>query len=181
MADITTIWNGTTGDWQVGGAALSSGDDLATAVLISLFTDRQISADETAPDGTDDPRGWWGDEGQYLIGSRLWLLERAKRTQDTLTLAQSYIEEALQWMVDDGIVARFAVYVEWTRDQMLGAQVTAYRTDGATKAMNFAWAWAAQQPVLSAQQQSTSSGLVRTYDGSWSYDGEQLFDGVTST
>jgi phage gp46-like protein len=141
MSDITTLWNVTRGDWAQAGLALASGNDLATAILISLFTDRQVSEDETIPDGTKDPRGWWGDDGQYLIGSRLWLLERAKRTQDTLTLAQSYIEEALQWLIDDGVVGSFDIFCEWTQQHMLGARITAIRPDGASQVLNFSWAW----------------------------------------
>lgn len=141
MSDIATIWSSTRGDWQQMGADLKSGNDLSTAVIISLFSDRQANADDVIPDGSGDPRGWWGDVGQYMIGSRLWLLERAKRTQQTIALAQGYIEEALQWLIDDGVVAKFDVYVEWTQQHMLGAQVTAYRTDGTTQAMNFGWAW----------------------------------------
>ncbi len=141
MTDITTHWSATRGDWYMAGAQLANGNDLVTAVLISLFTDREALPDDPLLDGTNDPRGWWGDEGPYLIGSRLWLIERSKRTQETLALAQSYIEEALQWLIDDGVVARFDIYLEWTRQNMLGAQVTAFRNDGSTHAMNFSWAW----------------------------------------
>ena len=105
MADISTIWNSTNGDWQLSGKSLASGKDLLTAVVISLFTDRQAEPDNPISDGTDDLRGWWGDTGSDRIGSRLWLLERSKRTQATLQLAQGYIAEALQWLIDDGVVA----------------------------------------------------------------------------
>jgi len=141
MPDITTIWSGTQGDWLQAGARLASGNDLATAVLISLFTDRVATEDDPTPDGTGDPRGWWADDAERPIGSRLWLIERSKRTQETLTLAQSYIEEALQWLIDDGVVARFDIYLEWTQQNMLGAQITAHRTDGAAQALNYEWAW----------------------------------------
>ena len=137
MSDISTIWQATRGDWALKGADLRSGNDLLTAVTISLFTDREALED----DAQIDPRGWWGDEGQYLIGSRIWLIERAKRTQETLSRAQAYIEEALQWLIDDGVVATFGIYVEWTARHMLGARVIASRTDGTTTAMNFSWVW----------------------------------------
>lgn len=141
MSDITTLWSGTHGDWSQASAQLQTGNDLATAVVLSLFTDREASSDDTPSDGTADPRGWWGDDGKYLIGSRLWLIERSKRTQETLTLAQSYIEEALQWLIDDGVVAAFDVFVEWTQPHMLGARITAFRNDGTTQALNYSWVW----------------------------------------
>lgn len=144
MSDTTTVWdvaNGR-GDWQVSGAQLVTGNDLETAILISLFTDRMAEENDLIPDGTNDPRGWWGDAGEAVqIGSRLWLLDRAKQTQETLQRAYDYIVEALQWLIDDGVVAKFDVLVEWTRTSMLGAQVIAYKQDGSTVANSYSWVW----------------------------------------
>ena len=144
MSDISTIWNvdESVGDWVQAGAMLQSGDDLVTAIYISLFTDRTARADDEIPDGTTNRRGWWGDVDQkYQLGSRLWLLSRAKQTNETLLRARDYINEALKWMVDDGIVVKFNVRTEWTRPGMLGAQVTAYKKDGASVSQRFEWAW----------------------------------------
>ena len=40
--DIKTVWdvNALLGDWQTGNGGLLEGDDLQTAILLSLFTDR---------------------------------------------------------------------------------------------------------------------------------------------
>lgn len=144
MSDITTIWSNpltATGDWQLAGADLLSGNDLQTAVIISLFSDREALPDDTIPDGTTDPRGWWADDPQYPIGSRLWLLSRAKQTAETLASAEDYIVEAMQWLIDDGVSAAVDVVVQWVRPGMLGAQITVRRSDGTAQPMNFAWAW----------------------------------------
>lgn len=141
MSDISTVWDVTNGDWLLSGASLQAGDDLQTAVIISIFTDGLAAADDTIPDGSTDRRGWWGDQGQYTIGSRLWLLGRSKQTQQVLTAAQDYITQALQWLIDQGIVAKFDILVEWVAMSTLGAQITAYRNDGTTQAINFAWVW----------------------------------------
>ncbi|HBD37518.1 phage GP46 family protein [Cupriavidus sp. UBA2534] len=144
MNDTTTIWGtaNSRGDWQMSGALLTTGNDLETALLISLFTDRVAEPEDVIPDGSNDPRGWWGDEfGTVKIGSRLWLLDRSKQTQETLQRAYDYIVEALQWMIDDGVVAKFDVYVEWTAAGELGAQVVAYKQDGSTVAKAYSWAW----------------------------------------
>jgi len=143
MSDIQTIWVTPQGrgDWSFSGTQLQSGSDLLTSVLISLFSDRVANADDAILDGSGDPRGWWGDDGQYPVGSRLWLLERAKQNQDTLGRARDYIAEALQWMIDDGVVLSFDILVEWTRASVLGMQIIARRQDGTSEALNFAWAW----------------------------------------
>ncbi len=92
---------------------LETDDGLETAVIISLFCDRRIT-DKELPPGETDKRGWWGDavdpENQDLIGSKLWLLFREKQTQESLDRAKEYCEEALQWLLDDGIAS--AVDVE---------------------------------------------------------------------
>ncbi len=144
MSDITVIWDvdNSRGDWEFVAPALVTGNDLPSAVLISIFTDRMANRDDPIPDGTDDPRGWWGDIGEDKpIGSRLWLLDRSKQTQEVLNNARDYIFEALQWLVDDGVVASIDVQTQWVRDTFLGTQVTLYQPSGPNVSMAYAWAW----------------------------------------
>lgn len=144
MSDISVIWDvdNSRGDWQFIAPALVTGNDLQSAVLVSLFTDRQANQDDLIPDGTGDPRGWWGDIGEGKpIGSRLWLLDRSKQTQEVLNNARDYIVEALQWLVDDGVVASIDVQTEWTRDTFLGAQIILYQPTGPQIPLTYAWAW----------------------------------------
>jgi len=143
MSDTSTIWSPplSRGDWALLGPQLQNGNDLVTAILISLFTDRVAATDDVIPDGTNDPRGWWGDDPDRPIGSRLWLLRRVKQTTETLALAQGYIAEALQWLIDDGVVAKFDIVTEWTRSGTLGARVVAYEKSGAVMALNSSSVW----------------------------------------
>lgn len=150
MADITTVWvplDGR-GDWQLAGADLESGDDLTTACYISLFSDQLASADDVIPDsmpgGTPDRRGWWGDEGETVpIGSKLWLLNRSTLTTAVALLAQNYIAEALQWLIDDGVAASVSVSTQIQTPSMLGAVIQIFKT-GSTKpvTLKYSWAWA---------------------------------------
>jgi phage gp46-like protein len=169
MADITTFWvpDQSAGDWLLQGADLADGNDLATAILISAFTDRTANPDDVIPDNTGDPRGWWADmavSGPQLsfasgnaqpvpIGSRLWLLSRAKQNDDTLQRAYDYLTECLQWMLDDGVVAAFDVLVQWQRRSFLGAQITAHFQDGTTQVTAFSWAWNAIGSTTNLTQQ----------------------------
>jgi phage gp46-like protein len=144
MSDITTFWDvsNARGDWQLSGAALASGDDLTTAVLISLFTDRRARDDDTLPDGSTDRRGWWGDLDQDSpIGSRLWLLSRSKLTPAVARSAKDYISEALRWLLDDGAAAAVNVATSIVLPNRLYATVEVLRVDGSRQAMNFNWAW----------------------------------------
>jgi phage gp46-like protein len=144
------------------GGGLATGNDLPSAVLLSLFTDRVAAPDDVIPDGTTDPRGWWGDDPAYPVGSRLWLLSRAKQTDETLVRAQGYIAEALQWLIDDGVVARFGITVEWSARSQLGARVVAYESSGGIIALNSSSLWAA----LATPAAPTPQGLHLTFFGS---------------
>ncbi|MDA8487490.1 phage GP46 family protein [Kluyvera sp. Awk 3] len=106
MSDIASFWNVDEmfADWQEGPGALTTGYDLQTAILDSLFTDRLARADDDY-EGSDR-RGWWGDSGdESQLGSRLWLLRRQKLTTDVAKRAEEYAREALAWLKDDGVVS----------------------------------------------------------------------------
>ena len=146
MADISLRWDipNSRGDIAFKNGDVVTGDDLATAVLVSLFSDRLASADDTIPDTTSDRRGWWGDDGGDelgKIGSRLWLLDRAKELQSVLQAARDYEAEGLAWMQSDGIAAEIDILCEWTRPTMLGSLITITKPDGQLVALDFDWAW----------------------------------------
>lgn len=143
MPDITLSWDAATScaDWMQSGSVLQTGNDLESAIIISLFSDRLAEPGDVIPDGTSDPRGWWAD-GDVPIGSRLWLLRRAKQLPETLQLAYDYIAEALQWLLDDNVVAKFDISVQWVRKGVMGAQIIAYKQDGTTLTTGqYVWAW----------------------------------------
>jgi phage gp46-like protein len=146
MSDIKIVWDAQNnrGDWVLNAAGndLELGPTLETAVYLSLFTDCRAAADDVIPDGTKNRRGHWTDTGSdYLIGSRLWLLDRSKHTASTLNKAKGYIVEALQWMIDDGLAASIDVVTEWTKPNMLGAQVTLNQSAGKPVILDYSWAW----------------------------------------
>lgn len=146
MSDTSTIWDSANvrGDWNLVGAMLQTGSDLETAVLISLFTDREANLDDIIPDGTENPRGWIGDADQpYKIGSRLWLLDRSKQTNETLNKANGYIIEALQWLIDDGVATRLDVTTQWVTGGFLGARVVIFQKNGTSVPFSYQWVWKA--------------------------------------
>lgn len=136
MSDITSVWDAEAQrcDYVIANGTFLSGSDVETGVLISLFTDRLAAPDDAIPDAPagqpGDRRGWWADDPQYPIGSRLWLLRRAKGPLDVAARAEEYAAEALQWMLDDGAVAKFDIQAAWRAPNGLGLLVVAYRSDG---------------------------------------------------
>lgn len=153
-SDIKAIWNTdyAEADISQSGGDLVREDGLETAVLMSIYTDRQANVDDEIPDGTDNRRGWWADivnnTNDDKIGSRLWLLDRSKTDDQTIADAQFYIEECLQWMIDDGVCQDINVIVERYdiegSSSRLGFQVSILQSDGTTKALKFNDLWTAQ-------------------------------------
>jgi phage gp46-like protein len=104
-------------DWSRAGSQLEIDDGLDTAIILSLFSDRRAAEDDVIPDGTDDRRGWWADAYPEIdadrIGSRLWLLHREKDTAAVVQRAREYCEEALAWLIEDGVASRVVVETGW--------------------------------------------------------------------
>jgi phage gp46-like protein len=146
VSDILVVWDvqNARGDWALNAAGndLAKGPSLYAAAYISTFTDRLAAPDDIIPDGTTNRRGHWTDTGSdYLIGSRMWLLDRSKHTKAVLLKARDYLIEAYQWMIDDGLIAKVDVVTEWTRPNMLGAAVTFYQRGQPPVSLNYSWAW----------------------------------------
>ena len=94
-------------DWQLlPDGTLDDTQALATAVCVALGTNALASTDDVLPDPDSNDRcGWWGDLDAELIwngwpiGSKLWLLRRAKitpasaREGATLMLVENYIRD----------------------------------------------------------------------------------------
>lgn len=124
---------------------LDTDDGLETAVVLSLFTDARAADDDILPLGQADRRGWWadgfGDEAGDRIGSRLWLLHAAKQLPEVLIKVKEYAEEALAWMVEDGVAIKVEVDTWIPREEVLGMVVRIYRPTGAAASYRFESLW----------------------------------------
>lgn len=136
-------------DLSLAGGLLATDDGLETAAIVSLFSDRRANADDPLPAGAADRRGWWGDalppggDDADRLGSRLWLLAREKQTAEVVARAREYAEEALAWMVEDGVASLVEVEAEIVRTGVLGLRVTLHRPAGDAVSFRFQQAWAA--------------------------------------
>lgn len=146
--DISIDWNPATfsGDWSVtSGDLVADTGGLRTAVLLSLFTDRVASSDYVAPAGGSQSRhGWWGDTYEPSpIGSRLWQLNRAIKSGDAALLAQAngMCLEALQWLIDAGVVANIQVQTGWINSTAIGIKILIIQPQSPPQTFNFSWAW----------------------------------------
>jgi len=116
---------------------------LLRSVIISLFTWRRAEVDDILP--ANQKFGWWGDiypaVANDRIGSRLWLLSRAKFLPDVPGRAKEYAEQALAWLVEDGIASTVEVQAERQGLERLALACLIVRGDGAKMNVRFADIW----------------------------------------
>jgi phage gp46-like protein len=119
---------------------LDATQELATAVIVALGTDRLADPGDILPDPDDtDRRGWWADYqaaeiwNGWPIGSRLWLLKRDKiegpgsRRGATTVRVEQYIREALQPFIDRRIATSLDVVATRVGKQEIDALIRIYR------------------------------------------------------
>lgn len=136
------------GDLVVAGSgALSSDGGLGAAVLLSLCLDRRAEPDDQLDDsGLFAARGWVGDAlalageaaGVDQIGSRLWLLARAKQVDETLRQAEDFAREALDWLLADGLAAEVGVAAAWIARGVMELAVTITPPAGEPQVFSYA-------------------------------------------
>lgn len=127
-------------DWLLlDNGTLDESQELATAVIVALGTDRLALSGDTLPDlDSTDRRGWWGDLdadiwGGWPIGTRLWLIKRDKITSSTaqqgssLAHIEAYIREAIQPFIDLRVASRMDIVVERVDTQRIQALVRLFR------------------------------------------------------
>lgn len=152
MADIRTVLIDMErgADYAVAALLLAEDDGLDTAVILSLFSDRRAGPDDVIPGDSDDRRGTWvdafSDEPGDKHGSRLWLLERAKLLTETPVRVREYVEEALAWMVRDGVAKAVNVETWIARSHpvgVIGALIEIVKPDGQVTRYKFDKLWSA--------------------------------------
>lgn len=117
-------------------------DGLETAVTISLFTDRRVTEEEK-PYLANSKRGYWGDLFSEIdgdkMGSRLWTLEREKRTTEVLRRAEDYTREALQWLIDDGVVLSISANASYDNNKFINIDVKIIKPLGNESRYKILW------------------------------------------
>lgn len=150
FGDILLEWSDESMDAVIAADDIAADPGLRTAVLLSLMCERRAEDDDELPGGADDDRrGWWADELGDVegdrMGSRLWLLSRAKRRDDVLRRAEEYTREALAWMLEDRVASRIDVEVDFGTEAIanrgLLIAVTIHRPGRDPVTYRFAHVW----------------------------------------
>lgn len=119
---MTSLAIGTDGDIALEGGDLVLDEGLVSAILVSLFSDARVPGQRP-----EDQRGFWGDAREDPIGSQLWLLERAKATQETAAAAADHARRALRWLVREGIAQDVRATASYIRQGFLALEIVIER------------------------------------------------------
>ncbi len=104
VLNVTPLGDETLYDFQIGDDGdIVTEDQLDTAILVSLFTDRRASSAEVPL--PEYRRGWIGDleTPGDLYGSMLWLFEQSRLTGQVVARLGNFAQSCLDWMIRDEI------------------------------------------------------------------------------
>lgn len=106
--------------------AFDSDESLKTAITVSLLSWARAEPGDVVPDA-EDLQGWWGDTYSRVsgdqFGSRLWTLIGRPITAQLLSEFETLCREALQWLIDDGVIATLEFQVEQIGLDTVGARI----------------------------------------------------------
>lgn len=119
--------------WEINGGALAEDNQLHSAVLMQLFTNKRVPNDQTEYISDRINRGgWWGDAfAPFEMGSLLWTLDRGAMNDATIGDAKRFAREALQPIIDQGAAASMSIEVQ--RDKvggMISLLIKLFGSDG---------------------------------------------------
>ncbi|MES2615429.1 MAG: phage GP46 family protein [Bdellovibrionota bacterium] len=128
-------------DLVVNNSEVQVDESLKSAVLVSLFTDVRCEKTEL-PSGETLQRGYFGD-GIFgeKTGSKLWLLERAKYTNDVLIKAKEYAQNALNWLVTDGLAKEVGVQTYFNEKKKMILNITLFKNNDAVESITINNLW----------------------------------------
>lgn len=152
--DIQLAFLDTYFDLQILNNDLANDDGLKTAIYISLFSDRRVNEEEL-PIEEKERRGHWADalnDTGDLLGSKLWLLKRQKITPQLLIQAKQYCEEALAWLVEDGIADEVQVVTERLELYQVSIEIELLRRHDGNAGQKFSFVW-----------ESVADGVSKTF------------------
>ena len=122
--------------------SIFAGNEIARSVIISLFSWARAHDDDEIEGGRRN--GFWGDtyedEAGAVTGSRLWLLCWQKLTDEVLQKCKDFCEQALAWLVTEGVASTVKVSVERNGLDRVDILVEVVRGKDSTR-LRFADVW----------------------------------------
>lgn len=135
MSDLT-LYRRSSGDYdiafdEVNGDLLTS-DSLENAVVISIGTYARERKLGKVANLKPNVGGWWGDalDEKGTLGGYLYEAFPGKLTDDTARRVEKLCDEALEWILDDGIAQSIYHSVEIIDNETMSLTIGITRPDG---------------------------------------------------
>jgi len=128
-------------DLGISGSDFTDVDGLQTAVDVSLLTDARADASDV-PDPFNR-RGYIGDiltssEGRSL-GATLWIYSQSRLTTEDLNSIRIDAQNALLWIIQDGVARSVSVSVERTGIREVKANIDIVTNEGKEERYTVLW------------------------------------------
>lgn len=123
------------GDLVMGDRGIATDQGLETVCQMMAHCDGRADPNDVLPDGSDDPRGYWGDVLQrsgFKLGNKVWTLD-GKATPQNRRKAADFLVAGYQPLIKQGVVAEIradatrivrddviAVFVEFLKPTQVG-------------------------------------------------------------
>ncbi|EGU38641.1 phage GP46 family protein [Vibrio scophthalmi] len=111
-------------------APTSTKEGMKHAVLQSIYNHGESTQNDRSRMGKNERGGTWSNDLLSIVGSRDWTLQREKLTEQTLSLAKRFIEEALSWLIKQGYAKAIEVFVWEEKPNQMGCSVIITLVDG---------------------------------------------------
>lgn len=131
-------------DLSVEGGDILMGDDLHTAVGLSLFTNSRATESVFNSQVLTSNQGWWADVFRTSpLGSVLWQYYRSKKTSAVLELVRAACDQALEWMVIDGVTESVTTTASWNIDieGLMDLEIVIQKPTGGSSVFKYQFAW----------------------------------------
>ncbi|CAH7324670.1 Phage protein [Vibrio chagasii] len=111
-------------------APLNSQEGMTHAVLQSVYNYAESTQNDRARMNSTERGGVWSQGWGEVVGSRDWTLKRTKLTDETLSVAKRFYEEALAWLINEGHASAIQVSVWREKPNQMGRNVMITLLDG---------------------------------------------------
>ena len=119
-------------DFDEGRGDLLTSDSLENAVAMSIGTYARERNLGNVANLNPNVGGWWGDalDEQGTLGGHLYEAFPGKLTDTTARDVENLCNEALRWMIDDGVAKSVNCVAEIAGEEKMNVKITVERPEG---------------------------------------------------
>ena len=118
---------------------LKVNDQIIQSIILSILIRKRKRLNEDFDINSDRQGNWFDSVDEISYGCSIWELETEPLIDETLFLFQTYIEESLQWLIDEAVISSLSVTVERKDINRLACSISFKKPDGSSAEVNLLW------------------------------------------